>query len=206
MRAIDHLVYAVHDLQEGIAYFENILGVQATIGGKHLEKGTHNALISLGDNSYLEIIARDPDSNIEDPLWMGLTVLSEPKLTRWAIHSENLLRDAKILTEKTNKNFIISKGSRETTSGKTLTWDMILPFALPEVDPIPFVLDWSNSELHPSDVLQNKCGLKEVIINYPDHLTLSSIFSAIEVETTIKASDQISINAVLECPKGIIII
>lgn len=73
MATIDHLVYAVPNLEKGIAEFENKFGIQATIGGKHLTKGTHNALINLGKYSYLEIIAVDPENwAIQQPRWMGV--------------------------------------------------------------------------------------------------------------------------------------
>ncbi len=45
---VDHLVYAVPDLDRGIAYIEQLLGIRATLGGRHVGRGTHNALLALG--------------------------------------------------------------------------------------------------------------------------------------------------------------
>ena len=55
---LDHLVYAVEDLQAGIEHFHQLTGVEPCIGGQHEGLGTHNAVFSLGDSqTYFEIIA-----------------------------------------------------------------------------------------------------------------------------------------------------
>jgi hypothetical protein len=50
---IDHLVYAVSDLRAAVADLEERLGVRARDGGRHTGLGTHNALLSLGPQTYL---------------------------------------------------------------------------------------------------------------------------------------------------------
>ena len=56
---IDHFMYAVASLDEGMTWAADTFGVQPAYGGEHVGLGTRNALLSLG-SAYLEIIAPDP--------------------------------------------------------------------------------------------------------------------------------------------------
>ena len=55
LQGIDHIVIVVNDLEQAAKDYEQ-LGFTVVAGGKH-PVGSHNALISLADGSYIEIIA-----------------------------------------------------------------------------------------------------------------------------------------------------
>ena len=59
--SLDHLVYAVPDLDVATREITAATGVAPTEGGRHLRRGTRNVLVGLGETSYLEIIGRDPE-------------------------------------------------------------------------------------------------------------------------------------------------
>lgn len=207
MRQLDHLVYAVDDLTVGIINIEKSLGFKPVMGGKHLDNGTHNALIHLGGKSYLEIIAIDPDSeNRPDEIWMGLSKLRHAQFTRWALHSDDLSNDIIILEKYTNSSMEIHNGARQTTAGSILTWSMIMPDLEPEIDLIPFMVDWSASDTHPTDHLDPVCSLVKLYLQHPDPEQKQDLLQSLGVDLTIKRGDTIQIKAEIKCPNGIVIL
>jgi hypothetical protein len=60
MAEIDHIVIGALTLEDGARYAEALLGVKPSKGGAHAGLGTHNMLIGMGANCYIEIIAPDP--------------------------------------------------------------------------------------------------------------------------------------------------
>ena len=93
----DHLVVGAKNLEQGVAYIKEKLGVEMPFGGKHLKLGTHNHLIQVGKNIFLEIIAIDPDQPVpERPRWFGLddpliqmSLDQTPRLLSWVVNCKN---------------------------------------------------------------------------------------------------------------------
>jgi hypothetical protein len=91
MAEIDHIVVGARTLEEGAAYIEAHLGVRPGPGGKHEGAGTHNMLLGLGKERYLEVIAPDPsqpDTGHPLPFDMDtpsvkLMLEAEPRLLAW---------------------------------------------------------------------------------------------------------------------------
>ncbi|RMA41625.1 VOC family protein [Rhodophyticola porphyridii] len=73
MLSLDHIAIATPDLATGTAWAEMAFGVPLEPGGTHAEMGTHNRLLSLGPEEYLEVIAIDPDGAAPgQPRWFDL--------------------------------------------------------------------------------------------------------------------------------------
>lgn len=57
---VDHLVWYSASLDEGARYFADKMDREPAYGGVHPGEGTCNSLLSLADNTYVEILGRDP--------------------------------------------------------------------------------------------------------------------------------------------------
>lgn len=205
-KKIDHLVYCTQNIQEAIIDLESRLGTKVTIGGKHLNQGTQNALINLGGQCYLEILAVDHHNNIKGPKWMGLDVLQSDKLTRWAIKSEDIIQDSNILEAYNSEMGIVEIGTRKMIDGKILSWQMAMPLPYPEIDIVPFITDWSKSEIHPTDTLHQSCEMIELNLNHPKPTTIQYLLTDLDVDIKIKQADRVFIEAIIQTPKGIVIL
>lgn len=204
-RIIDHIVYCVHNLEEAIIDLENKLGVKASIGGAHLTQGTKNGLINLGYQCYLEILALDENNkSIKAPRWMGIDLLQSNKITRWATKSQDIEKDSKALQSHNVDMGQVTGGSRKMDSGKTLTWQIAMPLSSPEVDVVPFITDWSQSESHPTDSLDHPCKLIELQINHPKPMEVQNLFDRMNINIKINQSDIESIHIIIDSPNGII--
>ena len=205
VRIIDHIVYAVPNLEEAIDDFEKVSGVRPIFGGYHTTQGTKNALVNLGSGTYLELLGID-DSNesIRDNRWMGIDLISEPKVTRWAIKTKNLQNDSKVLQSYNSQMGQVQGGQRKMTTGKLLKWDLAMPLARPEVEIIPFITDWQASDAHPTDSLPDLCHLIELKLSHPEADLMQGVLDDLGCQQTIENGKIASVSISIQCPKGII--
>ena len=95
---LDHLVVAAKSLDEGKIWALEVLGVEPVGGGKHDGLATHNTLLKLNGNRYLEIIAIDPEAGQPNfPRWFGLDtaevqdhVAHGPRLVAWVARASGM--------------------------------------------------------------------------------------------------------------------
>lgn len=90
--AIDHLVVAAATLSEGADWVEGRLGSRPVPGGRHDLMGTHNLLLGLGPDAYLEVIAVDPAAPAPGRRrWFGLDDRRGPaRLSHWVMRVADL--------------------------------------------------------------------------------------------------------------------
>ncbi|WP_116108483.1 VOC family protein [Lewinella sp. IMCC34191] len=153
----DHLVYLVDDLAATVTEFAR-LGIPPSPGGRHLSRGTHNALLRLGHRQYLELLALDPHSDVPSPRWMGIDVGHLPCISRWAASA------GKIPDRQP-----VQSGQRELPNGQTLSWKLTDPGVEPAVSVLPFLIDWGTDGPHPADDLPDLgLYLAEFRLIHPD--------------------------------------
>lgn len=210
IRYIDHIIYATHDLDQAIDDLEQLLGVRATFGGQHPNAGSHNALLSLGDRTYLEIIAPDPNQpEPEKPRSFGLDSLATPKLVTWAAGSERL--SAQVIESRMagyDPGTVVD-GGRKTPDGRQLAWQSAkhpnaLVGKLPPGDGlVPFMIAWGETP-HPSTVTPTGCRLISLRGEHPDPDAVSAMLDALQTPIPITQADSVQLIAEIETPNGIV--
>ena len=62
MHKLDHIVIGAMTLEDGTRFVENKLQAKLSDIGYHKDLGTHNRVIRISDDVYLEVIAIDPEN------------------------------------------------------------------------------------------------------------------------------------------------
>jgi hypothetical protein len=166
---LDHLVIGAATLERGVAYVKHTLGVDIPYGGEHKTLGTHNQLMQLGPELFLEVIAINPAGEaINRPRWYGLDdpyiaeqLRIEPRLIAWVVNTDNLGQSLQSANQSFGRSTPISRGN--------LNW----LFGLPEDGRLlaggmlPYIMQWQTDE-HPASKMANcGCALEQLAIYHP---------------------------------------
>jgi len=204
----DHFVVGIADLDEGMALIEKLTGVRPVYGGVHPSIGTHNALISLGDHTYLEIIAPNPDADFEnldsalkatymEPLKQMTTVT----LFLWAVGSDNLYGTGKSLQAAGLELSAPSAGSRKKPDGTLLTWQSAY-ITEPGSAEFPFFIRWGDATASPAEDSPKGCLFKRFAVSGPDTLALKKLTNQLGLAVEVNTASDSKFQLRLDCPKG----
>jgi len=201
---VDHLVYAAPDLDCGIDEIERLTGVVATPGGRHPGRGTRNALVALGGDTYLEIIAPDPEQPPPTaPRWLGVDAVTTPRLTTWAVKGTNL---DQLRTRARDEGVMLGEvraGERERADGVTLSWQLTDPEPLIADGVIPFFIDWGTSP-HPARSAVGGVRLKEIRLEHPDIAEVRRMLRALDLDVPTVGAEYPAVVAVVEGRYGLV--
>ena len=201
---VDHLILGAASLEAGVRFFEELSGVRAAEGGRHVRWGTRNALVSLGGDRYLEVLAPDPSvPSPEAPRPWGLEHLSEPRLLTWVASGDDLDDCvARAAAAGADLGEVIS-GSRQQPDGTALRWrmtDLLMPR---EGGVLPFLIDWGDTP-HPSAALEPACTLIELAATHPEADRVGKILEAMGLSLPITSASEPGLVASIETPRGVI--
>lgn len=201
---VDHLIYGTPDLDATIDSLEVMLGVRATNGGRHPGMGTRNALFSLGPTTYLEILGPDPDQpELDGPRWLGIDGLSEPRLTAWAANGRRLDEIAREAA-KVGINFgKVRAGSRKTSDGSTLTWQLTDPDQIIGGGVVPFLIDWGETP-HPAKSAIAGLRLMALRAEHPDPALIRGMFKYLGLDIGVELAPRPALVVQLDSPNGVV--
>lgn len=203
LQKVDHIIYAVADLDQSVKKFKEATDLQVFPGGEHQDRGTHNAILRIGDKTYLEFLAKKKSSQpFHSQTWMGLDLLQEDKITRWSLASDNVEQESLFLKKFKEPLANIVIGSRAKKDGSMLNWLMTSSMPAPEVEPAPFLIDWKNS-VHPTAELPLQCKIKSFSIEHSESDLLKKLLEKLACPLEVYTANESSLKLTLETPKGI---
>lgn len=202
MRHLDHIVLAAPTLGAGVTHFETLTGVRASLGGHHPEGGTENALASLGETTYLEILAPLPGTQVRSS-WVEFCRASvTPRILTFA------MRAPLPLAEIARKEVAAGRPptgpydyGRRRADGMLLAWKLLDLDPAPFGRALPFFIDWLDSE-HPSLTATPGARLASFEIGHPDPRGLSNRLRELGADVPVHAAPELRFLAMLDCPKG----
>jgi hypothetical protein len=199
--AVDHLLLGVADREAGIRWVEQRTGVRAVIGGSHPGAGTCNALLSLGDRQYLEIIAPDPGQTQLAASYQVLKTLDTPRLIKWAAASNDAAAAAKRFRAAGLEVVGPNPGSRQRPDGKLMRW-VTLGVATDIDTVIPFVIEWDRTVTHPAVDSPQGCRLEAMAFAHAQPERVRETLARMGIDATVTLGPSASLTARLRTPKG----
>jgi hypothetical protein len=199
---IDHLVYATPELETGIAAIEKLLGVRPALGGRHPGYGTRNALVSLGNDVYLEVIGPDPEQpEPEGPRVFRIDELDEARLVTWAAKESALESRVRAASRGGVELGEILSGGRQTPDGAFLSWKVTDPRVIHGHGLVPFLIDWGSTP-HPAHSAPQGCALIELRAEHPEAARVREMLSAVGQDLVVNSSSAPALAATIETPRG----
>lgn len=158
----DHLVVVAATLEQGAAHVEGALGVPLQPGGRHALMGTHNRLLGMGPDLYLEVIAIDPEAAPPShPRWFDMdNSLGGPRLTNWVARCENLQSALTLAPPGVGVLTDFARGD--------LVWQMAVPGdgRLPFDGCFPGLLEWRGG-MASERLADSGCRLQRLTVTHP---------------------------------------
>ena len=197
---VDHLVWFSPDLAAGDAYFTERLDRPPAYGGVHPGGATRNSLVSLGNETYIEILAPDPaqESNCLDT---ELQALKGDGLYHWAAGGIDLDTVVKRARRAGLEASDVVSGGRTMPDGRWLGWRLAGIRNHPFGALVPFFIDWTDSS-HPAANAPRGGRLAAFEIRTPEAAALKRLFTAIGLDLEAREAETVSIVATITSKSG----
>jgi hypothetical protein len=170
MTELDHITVAAHTLDQGLHHLRDVLGLDLPPGGAHPRMATHNHLLRLGPQLFLELIAVDPAApppvrprwfQLDDPA-LQAELAARPRLLTWVVRTRQIA-DVFLASDR-------PLGAIEPMTRGTLRWLLTFPNdgTLVDAGLYPSVIQWPDGP-HPASRMPDLgCSLERFEAVHPD--------------------------------------
>jgi len=198
---VDHILLGAPDLDAGVRELESLTGIHAKYGGEHPHLGTHNAIVSLGSDTYIEVIAPRPGATLNDDM-KDLAKLERLTPIGWAV----AMPDITALRTRLGGSGLTTTeprpGSRQTPWGDTLHWQTV-NFDSPR-DNTPFFIHWEDAAKHPSHNAPGGCTLGAIEFDDPNMTELTRVQRALGFEFPVRQAEKAAMRVTLRCGEKVV--
>ena len=189
--AFDHLALVTADLEAGVEWASERLGISLTVGGTHPKMGTHNRLTRTGPDNFLEIIAIDPDVadpgrmrwyRMDDPAIQAMTK-AVPRPVAWIVATDDL--DAILGVAR---DLGLDLGKAIEVSRDDLTWRITVrdDGDLPEGGTLPVFIQWPDGP-HPATRLPDLgLSISKILLRHPEPERLGKLLTGLGVREMVE--------------------
>lgn len=182
MIELDHITIIAPSLVEGVAHVQDCIGLDIPFGTRHRYMGTHNHRLQLGDRTYLEIVALDPEG--ADPgraRWFGLDNQAQiradwdagRRLRGWVARTADLGRVLSAHPDTFGQE--VSLPPERPEFGFSIPEDGGLPMA----GAAPSLIDHRGDPTSMADIPDLGARLLSFTLEHPDPAPIASLFDAI---------------------------
>jgi Glyoxalase-like domain len=152
---LDHVTLGASSLEAGAAWLQRELGIDMPPGGKHPDMSTHNRLLNVGGERFLELLAVDPEAPpVPHRRWFGLDdpavtarLAQHPRGIGWVVRTGDIAAVKAASPVDLGRTADMSRGGR--TWRLTVREDGMMPFD----GLVPAFIEWSPGP-HPSQGMQ----------------------------------------------------
>jgi catechol 2,3-dioxygenase-like lactoylglutathione lyase family enzyme len=208
MTELDHIAVIAPDLPTGVAWVREVLGVEPPKGGAHPEMGTHNHLLSLGRDVYLEVIAIDPAAP-QPPhrRWFGLDDRDAVErhwregrhLRGYVAHCTDVAATVGAQADSFGAPMRISRGDRHWMFAVRPDGELPLNGAL------PCLIDWGERGAPAPTMTDLGLRLQELLVETPDHDAVHTALDGIGMarKPEIRRGPEVRLTATIATPNGV---
>ncbi|MCP5266754.1 MAG: VOC family protein [Burkholderiaceae bacterium] len=205
MLALDHLVLATLDLDVGARWLASRLGVALDGGGAHPGWGTHNRLLALGGDTYLELIAPDPSQ--PEPARPRPFGLDSPTLRQMLAHRPRLVHFIVRTDDIDAARHLMGHDPGDVTemSRGALRWRITVPGPgrVAGVGVAPTLIDWGTATPPGRSLPDRGVSLVSLEVEADaDTLACLTPLGATEPRIRTRVGDAPALRASLQAPSG----
>ena len=209
MTRLDHIVVIAPDIEIGVAWVRAVLDVAPLPGGAHPRMGTHNYVVRLGRDLFLEVIAADPAARrptghrrwfgLDDPGQVQRDWDAGRRLRGYVACCDGLARTIGPLTAVFGEPMEITRGERRWSFGVRADG------ALPGDGALPSLLDWGGEDTPATAMPDVGLSLLEFVVETPQSTEVNAALDAIDMNSNlvIRPGSPAKLIAAIQTPGGV---